>query len=89
MYGTYLINFAPNGDGGYGLQPLYVSQFMGHENPRTTERYARPDKELALQDLAYANAAIYDGINPKSMIQLRLEIAQRNLERLTQLQPDP
>lgn len=83
MYGIYLVNFAPNTDGGSGLKTTLVSVFMGHKKVATTEGYALPDKNLAAQELAFANAAIYEGPTGKSEKQLRIEIAEKNLARLT------
>lgn len=92
MYGTYLVNYAPNNEGGYGLKLPIVSLFMGHKTLRNTERYALVDRGVAHDAITFANASIYDGVDGKSSHQLKIEIAEKNLARLRSmenaLQPD-
>jgi len=43
MYGYYLKNFCPRGNGKFGMELKEVQKYMGHANPSSTDRYARDD----------------------------------------------
>jgi hypothetical protein len=43
MYGYYVKNFAPLGNGQYGLPLNKVQLLLGHRDIKSTQRYARED----------------------------------------------
>ncbi|MFG6510545.1 MULTISPECIES: tyrosine-type recombinase/integrase [unclassified Sulfitobacter] len=47
FYGTFMLNYVPLGNDEYGLKPIQVQRLMGHEELKSTLKYARQDK-LAL-----------------------------------------
>ncbi|MFM0353332.1 tyrosine-type recombinase/integrase [Paraburkholderia nemoris] len=71
-YGIYNLNYFPKTNGEYGLPLQVVQQLMGHAHVRSTAIYARHDKDLLKQELAYANALVYSGVIPVSALELKL-----------------
>ncbi|WP_290644414.1 tyrosine-type recombinase/integrase [Aquabacterium sp.] len=83
-YGTYLLNYFPRLSGDYGLPIAFVQQLMGHAEEKSTLRYARYDKDLMQLELRHANAMVYNGAEPKSIDQLKLEALNAQVRKLQQ-----
>ncbi len=84
MYGTYLLNYFPRPDGTYGLPIGLVRTIMGHASIASTEKYARRDKDMIALELKFANQVVFQGLQSKSLVQMRLESLQaqvREIER--------
>ena len=72
-YATYLLNYFPCIDGGFGLNMGVVQQMMGHADLKSTQKYARHDKDLIMAELRYANAMLFGKGFTKSLLQMKLE----------------
>ena len=83
-YGTYLLNYFPRPNGEYGLPVPLVQQLMGHANVKSTLKYARYDQDLMRLELQHANAMIFNGAAPKSILQLKLEALEFQVHQLRQ-----
>jgi len=81
-YGTYLLNYFPRLNGDYGLPVSLVQQLMGHANIKSTLRYARHDQDLMKLELQHANAMVFRGAVPKSIVQLKLEALNAQVHKL-------
>ena len=55
MYGRYLLNYYPNGKGGYGMPIEYVQRLMGHASITSTKKYAIHDMDLLEAYIETAN----------------------------------
>lgn len=84
-YGTYLLNYIPNPNGGYGYPIEIVSKYMGHASIASTEKYAVRDKEVLELQLQYANSLVFQGNSTKSFVQMRREQLFNELKKLEQL----
>lgn len=83
-YGTYLLNYFPRSNGEYGLPLTFVQQLMGHASEKSTLKYARYDKDLIQLELQHANAMIFNGATPKSIVELKLEALNAQVRKLQQ-----
>jgi len=72
-YGSYLLNYFPRVDGGFGLNMGIVQQMLGHAEMKSTQKYARHDKDLIMVELKYANAMVFGKGFTKSLLQMKLE----------------
>ena len=72
-YGTYALNYFPRINGEYGLPLAFVQQLLGHKHARHTSIYAQYDKDLLHEELQYANAMVFGGAVPKSVVELKLQ----------------
>lgn len=81
-YGIYTLNYLPRPNGDYGLPLAWVQQLMGHAEIKSTKKYARYDKELMKLEFEYANAMIYKGATPKSVVEIKLEAMNAQIEKL-------
>ena len=81
-YGIFTLNYLPRPNGDYGLPLAWVQQLMGHAEIKSTKKYARHDKELMKLEFEYANAMIYKGAIPKSVVELKLEAMNAQIEKL-------
>lgn len=81
-YGTYLLNYFPRSNGDYGLPVALVQQLMGHANVKSTLKYARHDKDLLALELRHANAMVFNGAVPKSIVQLKLEALNAQVRKV-------
>ena len=81
-YGTYLVNYIPRLDGGYGLPLVVVQQLFGHVSIKQTMKYAKFDEELIQLELRHANAMVFNGADPKSIMQLKLEALHAQLRKV-------
>lgn len=79
MYGTYLVNYFPKSDGGYGLPIAIVQKIMGHSTMDATQKYARHDKDLMAVELEYANSLIYQKSEMNSLIDLKKKVLIKQL----------
>lgn len=81
MYAYYLVNFAPNQDGGCGFDLNSVSNYLGHKSITSTKRYARKDETLLRIALGAMN---YErDRNPHfSIANARLEYLEKEVEKL-------
>lgn len=82
-YGTYLLNYFPRINGDYGLPLPFVQQLMGHADVKSTMKYARFDEDLMRLELRHANAMVFDGAMPKSILQLKLEALNAQVLKLS------
>lgn len=73
MYGTYLLNYFPRPNGSYGLPIGVVQKLMGHRSQRSTEKYARHDKDLIEAELRFANQMVFNNGQAKSIAELKRE----------------
>lgn len=73
-YGFYVLNYFPRKDGTYGLPMAVVKQLMGHVEVRSTEVYARHDRDLAEEDIAFANSTMFGREPAKRITELKKEI---------------
>ncbi len=55
MYGRYLLNYYPNGKGGYGMPMEYVQILMGHGSANSTKMYAIHDTDILEAYIEAAN----------------------------------
>ena len=68
MYGRYLLNYYPNGNGGYGMPIEYVQILMGHSNIKSTKKYAVHDMDIYKYYIETANRINRDdNINIKNL----------------------
>lgn len=81
-YGTFLLNYFPRLNGDYGLPVSLVQQLMGHADVKSTLKYARHDRDLMKLELKHANAMVFNGAAPKSIIQLKLEALNAQVRKL-------
>lgn len=81
-YGMYLLNYFPRIDGGYGLGIGVVQQIMGHADSKSTEKYARHDRDLIEVELRFANAMVFGRGVTKSLVQMKIEVLNGQLARL-------
>lgn len=81
-YGTYLLNYFPRLNGDYGLPVSLVQQLMGHADVKSTLKYARYDQDLIKLELQHANAMVFSGAVPKSIVQLKLEALNAQVRKL-------
>lgn len=73
FYGTWLRNYAPN-NSGYGYPIEVVQKAMGHQNSKTTEGYALPDKYAFIKKIAETNKKLKElGFNLNSVKNLASE----------------
>lgn len=71
-YATYLLNYCPNLAGGFGLPMPVVKLLLGHSDVKSTERYAKNDKDIIRANIEYANAEIYEGGSALTLNQLKI-----------------
>ncbi|NUX98832.1 tyrosine-type recombinase/integrase [Paraburkholderia youngii] len=81
-YGTYLVNYFPRTNGQYGLPLAIVQQLMGHADIKSTKKYAQLDEDLRILELEHANAMVFNGENPKSILELKLQALNAEVERV-------
>ena len=80
-YGFYLLNYFPRKDGTYGLPKGIVRQMMGHQSIKSTEVYARHDRDLAEEDIAaYSNTKLFGGGAARRTAEVKKEILLSRLE---------
>lgn len=84
MYGTYVLNYFPRSDGGYGMPIEVVKNWMGHANIKDTMRYAVKDKQIQMATLAYGNAHVYGNGAPKTLNELKIEALKAQIAILEQ-----
>lgn len=84
-YGTYLLNYFPRVNGDYGLPLALVQHLMGHAEVKHTMKYAQQDKELLRMELQHANAMVFNGMQPKPLLQLKLEALNAQVRKLSGL----
>lgn len=81
-YATYLLNYCPNLNGGYGLPMPVVKLLLGHASVTSTERYAKNDKDILRANIEYANRAIYEGGSALTLNELKIRILLEEASRL-------
>jgi integrase len=81
-YGTYLLNYFPRLNGDYGLPVPLVQQLMGHANVKSTLKYARHDQDLMKLELQHANAMVFIGATPKSIVRLKLDALNAQVRKV-------
>ena len=81
-YGTYLLNYFPCADGGFGLNMGIVQQMMGHAEMKSTQKYARHDKELIMTELRYANTIVFGRGFTKTLLQMKLETLNAQVRKV-------
>lgn len=87
-FATYLLNYFPRSDGSYGLALPVVQQLLGHADINSTKRYARYDADLIALELKHANAMIYNGAQPKKLVDLKLEMLRHEIRKIEMAQGD-
>jgi len=80
MYGRYLLNYYPNGRGGYGMPMAYVQILMGHASMDSTKRYAIHDTDILQAYIETANRAIHD--EQISLIEVKCRYIEAQVEEL-------
>jgi integrase len=81
-YGTYLLNYFPRSNGHFGLPIAFVQQLMGHSSIKSTLKYARYDTDLIKLELNHANAMIFRGGTQKSIVEMKIEALNAQLNKL-------
>ncbi|MFL9856826.1 site-specific integrase [Paraburkholderia madseniana] len=81
-YGIYLLNYFPCRNGEHGLSLAVVQQIMGHKYEKYTRVYARYDKDLLKQELEYANALVYRGGMPHTLLEMKLQALHSQVSKL-------
>lgn len=81
MYGYYLKNWCPNGNGGWGLPVDEVMLYMGHKNINTTKKYARDDVMKLQATISYANV-LQDQGRFTSVVDSKIKLLQEQIEKL-------
>lgn len=81
-YGTYLLNYFPRINGQYGLPLAIVQQLMGHADIKSTKKYAQLDEDLRILELEHANSMVFNGEKPKSILELKLQALNSEVERV-------
>lgn len=81
-YGSYLLNYFPRVDGGFGLNMGIVQQMMGHAELKSTQKYARHDRDLIMAELKYANAMLFERGFTKSLLQMKLEALNAQVRKV-------
>jgi integrase len=81
-YGTYLLNYFPRLDGGYGLPLAIVQKIMGHSNLKSTEKYAIYDDGLKEIELSFANSMVFGHGVTKSVLDMKRDVLNAQLSKL-------
>ena len=58
FYGTWLRNYQPNGEGGFGFPLGVVKKHMGHKFESTTEGYSLPDTQVTITKIQQVQAYV-------------------------------
>nr|WP_288145051.1 site-specific integrase [Marinobacter sp.] len=58
FYGTWLRNYQPNGEGGFGFPLGVVKKHMGHKFESTTEGYSLPDTHVTMRKIQQVQAYV-------------------------------
>ena len=81
-YGMYLLNYFPRVDGSHGLDIGVVQQIMGHAEIKSTQKYARHDRDLIEAELRFANAMIFGRGTRKSLVEMKIDVLNSQLAQL-------
>lgn len=58
FYGTWMRNYEPNEEGGFGLPLSVVKKAMGHKFESTTDGYSMPDHKVTMRKMQHVQALI-------------------------------
>lgn len=89
MYGTYAVNYFPRENGDFGLPLPIVQQMMGHSSIKSTEKYARRDKDLLVLELQAANRHIFGRGLPPDLRTLKLAALEAQIKKIQAQLPTP
>lgn len=89
-YGFYTLNYLPLPSGEFGLKIGYVKILMGHASIKSTEVYAKTDKDLLLAKVAYANSEMFlkKEINTNEIKMMYHEKELKKLESIVRKQEE-
>jgi len=87
-YGTYLLNYMPLQNGGYGLPIGSVRVAMAHASVKSTEKYALLDKDLLSAQVQFANLQVFHQGNVRGQLDFKIEALARQITKLKGLQKD-
>jgi integrase len=84
MYGCYTLNYLPISDR-FGLPMSIVKVLMGHSSIKSTELYARQDKDRIKAEIEFANQMIFGLEGSLSFDEIKLRYHKGEIERLVKI----
>lgn len=85
-YGTYLVNYLPLRQGGYGLPIALVRVVMGHASVKSTEKYAVLDKDLIRAQVQFANLQVFHRGETKGQLDFKIKALEDQISKIRNLQ---
>jgi integrase len=78
-YGTYMVNYIPLIEGGYGMPIGLVRVVMGHASVKSTEKYAVIDKDLVRAQLQFANLQVFHKGETKGQLDFKVKALEEQI----------
>lgn len=85
MYGCYTLNYLPISDR-FGLPMAIVKVLMGHSDIKSTNLYARHDKDRIKAEIEYANQMIFGLEGSLSLNEIKMSYHQDEINRLKSIE---